>query len=117
MEKEVELCLSFSSDALLDKLEKEMDAGMDATRRRGLLVCCCPPLHRRRRKSQTASVLVPISPPSEGEGEQACLLAERWRWMLLRAILLSFASVVRLNAIPCQLATSFLKSSQLRSRV
>ena len=66
-----------------------------------------PPLHRRRRKSQTASVLVPISPPSGGEGEQACLLAERWRWMLLRAILLSFAGVVRLNAIPCQLATSF----------
>jgi hypothetical protein len=27
--------------------------------------------------------------------------------MLLRAILLSFAGVVRLNAIPCQLATSF----------
>jgi len=38
--------------------------------------------------------------------------------MLLRAILLSFAGVVRLNAIPCQLATSFFNRHRyIRSRV
>ena len=68
MEKEVDFCSSSSSDTLLDKLEKEMDAGMDATGRIGLLVCFFPPIRRQRGKSIIVSVLPPILPPSGGEG-------------------------------------------------